>query len=287
MFLGLEANRPTQTPINTDVEATDDERQQAHADVNQHRTVNGESSSLEVKPPMTDDGLPETMDNSPDLALLSDDPAFAEYKNLLARFGTQTDDASEDETSGNKGEIFYDDDDEIPEEEDEEGAMARTRLSKKKLKKLNKLSVAELKSLVKNPEVVEWNDVSSSDPRLLVQIKAQRNIVPVPTHWSLKREYLSSKRGIEKPPFRLPKFISETGITEMRDAVLEKQAEQTLKQKQRERVQPKMGKLDIDYQKLYDAFFRFQTKPDTLWGRLLRRQGMGSRLPLLQAWRAE
>jgi splicing factor 3B subunit 2 len=87
-------------------------------------------------------------------------------------------------------------------------------------------------------------------------------VVPVPAHWLLKREYLSSKRGIEKPPFRLPKFIAETGITEMRDAVLEKQAEQTLKQKQRERVAPKMGKLDIDYQRLYDAFFRFQTKPE-------------------------
>jgi splicing factor 3B subunit 2 len=135
-------------------------------------------------------------------------------------------------------------------------------MSKKKRKKLNKLSIAELKALVRNPEVVEWHDVSSSDPRLLVQIKAQRNIVPVPGHWSLKREYLSSKRGIEKPPFKLPKFIAETGITEMRDAVLEKQAEQSLKQKQRERVQPKMGKLDIDYQKLYDAFFRHQTKPD-------------------------
>lgn len=48
----------------------------------------------------------------------------------------------------------------------------------------------------------------------------------------------------------------------MRDAVLEKQAEQSLKQKQRERVAPKMGKLDIDYQRLYDAFFRFQTKPE-------------------------
>ncbi len=70
------------------------------------------------------------------------------------------------------------------------------------------------------------------------------------------------QEGIEKPPFKLPKFIAETGITEMRDAVLEKQAEQTLKQKQRERVQPKMGKLDIDYQRLYDAFFRFQEKPD-------------------------
>ena len=26
-------------------------------------------------------------------------------------------------------------------------------------------------------------------------------------------------------------------------------------------MRPKMGKIDIDYQKLHDAFFRFQTKP--------------------------
>jgi splicing factor 3B subunit 2 len=96
---------------------------------------------------------------------------------------------------------------------------------------------------------------------LLVNIKSARNVVPVPTHWSLKREYLSSKRGIEKPGFALPKFIAETGISEMRDAVLEKQAEATLKQKARERVSGKTGKLDIDYQKLYEAFFRRQTKP--------------------------
>lgn len=29
----------------------------------------------------------------------------------------------------------------------------------------------------------------------------------------------------------------------------------------REKVRPKMGKIDIDYQKLHDAFFRYQTKP--------------------------
>ncbi len=34
-----------------------------------------------------------------------------------------------------------------------------------------------------------------------------------------------------------------------------------MKQKMRERVRPKMGKIDIDYQKLHDAFFRWQTKP--------------------------
>ena len=32
----------------------------------------------------------------------------------------------------------------------------------------------------------------------------------------------------------------------------------------REGVQPKMGKVDIDYQKLHDAFFKFQTKPTYL-----------------------
>lgn len=191
----------------------------------------------------------------------SEDPAFAMYKDIFNKFGVslEEDEIAKEANAGNQGTVFFDDDDDIPEEDDENGPP---KMSKKKRKQLNKLSIAELKALVKVPEVVDWQDVSSSDPRLLVQIKAQRNVVPVPTHWSLKREYLSSKRGIEKPPFRLPTFIAETGITEMRDAVLEKQAEQSLKQKQRERVAPKMGKLDIDYQRLYDAFFRFQTKPE-------------------------
>lgn len=30
----------------------------------------------------------------------------------------------------------------------------------------------------------------------------------------------------------------------------------------RERIQPKMGKIDIDYKILHDAFFKNQTKPD-------------------------
>jgi len=56
-------------------------------------------------------------------------------------------------------------------------------------------------------------------------------------------------------------WIADTGIGEQRDAVKAKEADQSLRQKTRERVQPKMGKIDIDYQKLHDAFFRFQSKP--------------------------
>jgi splicing factor 3B subunit 2 len=194
------------------------------------------------------------------LEISEDDPNFAMYQDIISRFGAtaEEDEAGKEVDLGDKGQVFYDDDDEIPDEDE----AAEPKLSKKKRKERDKLSVAELKALVKKPELVDWTDTSAQDPRLLVHIKSYRNVVPVPSHWSLKREYLSSKRGVEKPPFNLPKFIAETGIAEMRDAVLEKQADASLKQKQRERVQPKMGKLDIDYQKLYEAFFRFQTKPE-------------------------
>ena len=199
------------------------------------------------------DGIPNGIDDIDET-----DPLYEMYKNIMSRF-EQNDREDPSTKEVEKPEIYYDDDDEIPDEEEESGQV---KMSKKKRKERDKLSVAELKALVEKPETVDWTDTSASDPRLLVHIKAYRNVVPVPSHWSLKREYLSSKRGVEKPPFALPKFIQETGIAEMRDAVLEKQDQASLKQKQRERVQPKMGKLDIDYQKLYEAFFRFQTKPE-------------------------
>jgi splicing factor 3B subunit 2 len=176
---------------------------------------------------------------------------------VLEKFQEQADENAPVEEA-DKPEIYFDQDDEIPDEDDEKAR----KMSRKQKKLQNRLSIAELKALVRKPETVEWTDVTAPDPRLLLAIKSHRNVVPVPAHWSLKREYLSSKRGIEKPPFALPKYIVDTGIAEMRDAVLEKDAEKTLKQKQRERVQPKMGKMDVDYQKLYEAFFKFQTKPE-------------------------
>ncbi|WYZ37552.1 hypothetical protein EsH8_II_001058 [Colletotrichum jinshuiense] len=243
-----------QTATNTP-ELKDDEKKPDDAE-NQEKT----SDELEVKKDPETSAKVEADGPAAD-DLDPEDEAFAMYKDIFQKFGVSLDEdeVAKEANAGNQGEVLWDQDD-IPSEDEE--ATGQTKLSKKKRKQLNKLSIAELKALVKIPDVVEWQDVSSTDPRLLVQIKAQRNVVPVPNHWQLKREYLSSKRGIEKAPFRLPKFIAETGITEMRDAVLEKQEQQSMKQKQRERVAPKMGKLDIDYQRLYDAFFRFQTKPE-------------------------
>jgi splicing factor 3B subunit 2 len=186
-----------------------------------------------------------------------DNPLFEQYKNVFAKFQQPAEEevAKEEE----KPEVLFEEDNIHDEEQEEEDKL---KLSRKAQKKINTMSIAQLKAAVSKPELVEWTDVNSPDPTLLLAIKGAKNVVPVPTHWNLKREYLSSKRGIEKSAFALPKFIAETGISEMRDALAEKQEGMTLKQKQRERVQGKTGKLDIDYGKLYDAFFRRQTKPE-------------------------
>ncbi|RXW14786.1 hypothetical protein EST38_g11069 [Candolleomyces aberdarensis] len=206
-----------------------------------------------VKPEPTDSMLTDDIDFKT--------PGLEAFADVFARFQLPPDASTTVKSEPNaKGEIIYSDDD-MASEGDSDAENAAKPLSKKKARKMNRLTVAELKQLVKKPEIVEWTDVTAADPRLLLHLKSYRNTVPIPVHWSAKRDYLQGKRGIEKPPFQLPSYIADTGIATMRDAVKEKEANMSLKAKTRERVQPKMGKIDIDYQKLHDAFFKFQTKP--------------------------
>ncbi|KAF8735529.1 hypothetical protein AX14_001898 [Amanita brunnescens Koide BX004] len=184
--------------------------------------------------------------------------ALEAFSDVFARFQPPPEEVTVKDKEPTKGEVIYSDDD-MESEGDSEAEQKP--LSKKKARKLKRLTVAELKQLVKKPELVEWTDVTAADPRLLLHIKSYRNTVAIPAHWSAKRDYLQGKRGIEKPPFQLPAYIADTGIAQMRDAIKEKEANMSLKAKTRERVQPKMGKMDIDYQKLHDAFFKYATKP--------------------------
>ncbi|KAJ3095437.1 Splicing factor 3B subunit 2 [Phlyctochytrium bullatum] len=192
---------------------------------------------------------------------LASNDAFKDYEKVFERFaitkdaeddadGDDADDAELPKPGGTKNDV-----DEDEEQEDEQ------QLSKKKKRLMSRLSVAQLKQLVSKPDVVEWVDVTAADPKLLVTLKAYRNTVPIPMHWCQKRKYLQGKRGIEKPPFQLPDFIKATGIMELRDNVRDKEDNAAMKGKLREKMAPRMGRLDIDYQKLHDAFFRWQTKP--------------------------
>jgi splicing factor 3B subunit 2 len=171
------------------------------------------------------------------------DPAFQEFAGVFQRFNPEQNDE----------ELMEEDNGEGKEDEEEE-----KEVSKRQKKKEKRLSVAVLKTLVKRPDVVEVWDVTAADPGILVFLKSYRNTVPVPRHWSQKRRYLQGKRGIEKLPFQLPEFIAATGISKIRAAIQEKNM---AKKTTNERMKPKLGKMDIDYQVLHDAFFRYQTKP--------------------------
>ena len=134
-------------------------------------------------------------------------------------------------------------------------------LSNRARKLATRMKIAELKQHCAKPEVVEVWDTTAADPRLLVYLKAYRNTIPVPQHWCQKRKFLQGKRGLEKLPWQLPAFIEATGIQKLRDAYAEKEEGKKLKQKTKDKTTAKMGKIDIDYQVLHDAFFKYQTKP--------------------------
>ncbi|CUS20913.1 LAQU0S02e01222g1_1 [Lachancea quebecensis] len=142
------------------------------------------------------------------------------------------------------------------------------KVSRKKLRKLSKPALSELKSFVVYPEVIQWYDCDAPDPVLLSKIKTQKNVVQVPGHWQLKREYLSGRSVVAKRPFELPDVIRQTNIEEMRSTVPTQDApdEKTLKESSRARIRPKLGSLDLDYRKLHDAFFKLGAhwKPDLM-----------------------
>ena len=143
----------------------------------------------------------------------------------------------------------------------ESAAKITAPLSKRSSRKAKRISIAQLKQIVQRPDVVEAEDVASSDPVFLIRLKSMRNTVPVPRHWCAKSKYLHGKVGFVKKPWELPPFIADTGIAKIRDETLKGDEQKSLKAKGRQAMRPKMGKIDIDYQVLHDAFFKHQTKP--------------------------
>ena len=76
---------------------------------------------------------------------------------------------------------------------DGDGDDEANTLSKKKQRKLNRLTVAELKNRVDRADLVEAHDITSADPELLLFLKSLPGTVPVPRHWGRKRKYLQGK----------------------------------------------------------------------------------------------
>ena len=149
-------------------------------------------------------------------------------------------------------------DDSSSEEERELIPEESRKKRKKKIKEEGPSTLADLKSKAPYPEVVEPWDTNANDPELLIHFKCMPNTVPVPIHWAQNGKYLQSQRGKVRKPYKLPDYIEATGISRIR--LIELPVHISLQQKTRRRMRPKLGRTDIDYQILYDAFFKYQTK---------------------------
>ena len=149
-------------------------------------------------------------------------------------------------------------DDSSSEEEKELIPEESRKKRKKKIKEEGPSTLADLKAKAPYPEVVEPWDTNANDPELLIHFKCMPNTVPVPIHWAQNGKYLQSQRGKVRKPYKLPDYIEATGISRIR--LIELPVHISLQQKTRRRMRPKLGRTDIDYQILYDAFFKYQTK---------------------------
>lgn len=121
------------------------------------------------------------------------------------------------------------------------------------------ISLIELKSYTTFPELVETYDTTSKNPFFNLEIKTSKNLIPIPKHWLNKKRYLHLKRGIESTTYILPEYINSIGISKIRDP--DSIDNRILKVKGKDKVNPKINKLDLDYNSLYDAFFVYQVKP--------------------------
>ncbi|KAI8855309.1 hypothetical protein BC829DRAFT_412515 [Chytridium lagenaria] len=169
------------------------------------------------------------------------DEAFKDYERSLSDSLLNKVDATDevDDEDKNKGAEV-----EQGAAKDEDNEDDEEVLSKKKKRLSSRLSVAQLKQLVSKPDVVDWVDITAADPSFSFTLK--------PTEIPSLFRFIGNKSE---------NFIKATGIMELRETVREKEDGGGIKGKVRDRMAPKMGKLDIDYQKLHDAFFRWQTKP--------------------------
>ena len=133
--------------------------------------------TLEPAPPAAEDfhEVPTYIEPAPAPVAAPLDPAMSrDFAAVLERFAPPAEDSAPE-----KAEVIYSDDDMLS-DDGQPAPLPETTMSRRQLRELQRLSVGELKQLVRRPEAVELVDVASTDPRLLIHLKSYRNAVPVP-----------------------------------------------------------------------------------------------------------
>lgn len=203
------------------------------------------------------EGRPDQVEEAP----IFESAAYEQFREVFEKFEKTAEVPEEKKPDEAKGGDKDRNLDQIKAGESKDDREDKPLRSKKYLTRTNRMSVAQLKVLVQRPDLVEAWDVTASDPLLLIHLKGYKNTVEVPKNWIAKKKTLDPRKGFLKRTFKLPDFIENTGIAKLRDPLVEKSSLKMVRQKLKERMNPRLGKIDIDYEVLHDAFFKYQTKP--------------------------
>ena len=140
-------------------------------------------------------------------------------------------------------------------------------LSARKRRKTEKPSLSQLKSQVPYPQIIEWYDCDARYPGLLASIKCTKNVIPVPSHWQSKKEYLSGRSLLGKRPFELPDIIKKTNIEQMRSTLpqsgLDGQDEKSLKEDLKSKSAAENGRLGFGLQEVTRCVFQDRSQLET------------------------
>eukprot|EP00924_Labyrinthula_sp_SR-Ha-C_P014007 maker-scaffold_5-snap-gene-20.11-mRNA-1 protein AED:0.00 eAED:0.00 QI:78/1/1/1/1/1/2/12/528 len=218
---------------------------------------------LEPVPPQDkpqDKGLSSSLASNGNQEIVLEKPFFESipgFGNFREKFLPIQDEAAENEKERSE----LDEHKEFYEEKKVEKPK-ESRISKRQKKLLSQETVSTLKTLVPRPDLVTAHDVNSTDPKFLVYLKSLSNSVPIPTHWDAKHRYLQQNRSRTHTKYSLPDFIRDTSVNRIQKTVnsMSSSRNKTAKQLARERTRPKIGMIDLNFQKLHDAFFKFQKR---------------------------
>merc|ERR1712032_1486466 len=132
-------------------------------------------------------------------------------------------------------------------------------LSKRKNRVASRPSLVSSKQLSLKAEEVFSFDTTAEDPHTLLYLKSVFDSWEVPTNWDRRR----CKTMTSCDPsalFVLPSFLLSTGVSAIRNHGL--YDIDNTSHPGRNRIRPKSSRIQLNYDVLRDAFFKYQSKPE-------------------------
>merc|ERR1712032_651476 len=131
--------------------------------------------------------------------------------------------------------------------------------SKRKNRVASRPSLVSLKQLSPKAEEVFSFDTTAEDPHTLLYLKSVFNSWEVPTNWD-RRQCKIMTLCNPSALFVLPPFLLSTGVSAIRNH--SSHGADNTSHPGRNRIRPKSSRIQLNYDVLRDAFFKYQSKPE-------------------------